>query len=177
MEIITCRPKTRQRWGSHNIATLYSPARDWPRRKLPWPLSRIHNWNGYLALSVACAHPLILLFATPKLGRFHVGDILLPISSSGQTFYNALGVLRLWLCRRNLLFPSPPPLPSLAETALQCLFRRRRHVYPRRLNRSEPEETSRPIRPTAKLETNEAPPPGWTDVLLVTSCSQTEEGA
>ncbi|HLH18776.1 MAG TPA: ferric reductase-like transmembrane domain-containing protein [Bryobacteraceae bacterium] len=78
------------------VSTNYNPARDWPRRKLPWPLWRIHNWTGYLALAVAFAHPLILTFANPKIGRFRLGDILLPISSPGQTFYNVLGALTLY---------------------------------------------------------------------------------
>ncbi len=78
------------------VSTNYNPARDWPRRKLPWPLWRIHNWTGYLALAVAFAHPLILTFASPKIGRFRLGDILLPISSPGQTFYNVLGGLTLY---------------------------------------------------------------------------------
>ena len=78
------------------VSTNYTPARDWPRRKLPWPLWRIHNWTGYLALAVALAHPMILTFANPKVGRFRLGDILLPLSSPGQTFYNVLGALTLY---------------------------------------------------------------------------------
>jgi predicted ferric reductase len=78
------------------VSTNYNPARDWPRRKLPWPLWRIHNWTGYLALAVALAHPMILTFANPKVGRFRLGDILLPLSSPGQTFYNVLGALTLY---------------------------------------------------------------------------------
>jgi predicted ferric reductase len=72
------------------LATHYNPLKQWPHRKLPWPLFRIHNWTGYVALCVAALHPTILLFAgtSPK---FAIGDLLLPIHSPYQTFYNNLG--------------------------------------------------------------------------------------
>jgi predicted ferric reductase len=76
------------------VSTNYNPARDWPRRKLPVPLWRIHNWNAYLAIMVAMLHPTILLFA-PK-PHFGIGDILLPLSSPGQTLYNNFGALTLY---------------------------------------------------------------------------------
>src|SRR6516164_1345147 len=46
------------------VSTNYSPARQWPHRRLPWPLFKIHNWTGYAALSVALLHPAILLFSS-----------------------------------------------------------------------------------------------------------------
>lgn len=73
------------------VSTNYNPARDWPRRKLPVPLFRIHNWTAYVAISVALLHPVILLFSPDP--RFGVGDILLPLSSPGQRLYNNLGAL------------------------------------------------------------------------------------
>jgi methionine sulfoxide reductase heme-binding subunit len=76
------------------VSTNYNPARDWPRRKLPVPLWRIHNWNAYLAISVALLHPTLLLFVSNP--RFHIGDILLPVSSPGQTLFNNLGALTLY---------------------------------------------------------------------------------
>src|SRR5579883_2864009 len=78
------------------VSTNYNPARDWPRRKLPWPLFRIHNRTGYVAMSVVCLHLLILLFATPKIGRFGIGDIMWPLSSPGQRLYNCLGAIAFY---------------------------------------------------------------------------------
>ena len=61
------------------ISTNYNPAKQWPNRKLPWPLFKIHNWTGYSALLVAVLHPVILLFS--RSAHFTPGDILLPLSS------------------------------------------------------------------------------------------------
>lgn len=73
------------------VSTNYHFEKQWPRRKLPVPLFRIHNWTGYVALSVAALHPLILLLSSTA--KFKLGDILLPVSSPGQTLYNNLGAL------------------------------------------------------------------------------------
>jgi predicted ferric reductase len=77
------------------VTTNYNPQRDWPHRKPPVPLFRIHNWTAYVAISVALLHPLILLFV--KQPRFGIGDILFPIHSPGQTTYNILGGSTLYL--------------------------------------------------------------------------------
>jgi methionine sulfoxide reductase heme-binding subunit len=76
------------------VSTNYNPARDWPRRKLPVPLWRIHNWTAYVAISVALLHPTILLFSSNP--HFGIGDIVLPLSSPGQRLYNNLGALTLY---------------------------------------------------------------------------------
>lgn len=78
------------------VTTNYNPARQWPRRKLPVPLFRIHNWTGYTAVAVVCLHPVILLFAEPKIGRFFPRDIVLPLWSPGQTTYNCLGAVAFY---------------------------------------------------------------------------------
>jgi sulfoxide reductase heme-binding subunit YedZ len=77
------------------LSVNYNPQKRWPHRKLPWPLFRIHNWTGYTALCVAALHPTILLFAgtSPK---FAIGDLLLPLHSPYQTFYNNLGAFALY---------------------------------------------------------------------------------
>src|SRR5262249_10522074 len=77
------------------VTTNYNPRRDWPRRKPPVPLFRIHNWTAYLAIAVALVHPLILLFVNQP--RFVLGDILWPWSSPGQRNYNLLGAATLYL--------------------------------------------------------------------------------
>jgi predicted ferric reductase len=76
------------------VSTNYSPTRQWPHRRLPWPLFKIHNWTGYTALSVALLHPAILLFSSTA--HFKIGDILLPLSSPGQRTYNTLGAITLY---------------------------------------------------------------------------------
>jgi methionine sulfoxide reductase heme-binding subunit len=76
------------------VSTNYNPARQWPRRKLPAPLFRIHNWTAYVAIAVALLHPALLLLVGKP--RFRLGDILLPVSSPGQTLYNNLGALTLY---------------------------------------------------------------------------------
>ena len=73
------------------VSTNYNPAKQWPRRKLPWPLFRIHNWTGYIAMAVVCIHPVSLLFVDSKVAKFGLREILLPFTSQGQTNYNILG--------------------------------------------------------------------------------------
>jgi DMSO/TMAO reductase YedYZ heme-binding membrane subunit len=76
------------------ISRNYNPARRWPRRKLPAPLFKIHNWTAYLALVFFLVHPSLLLFnATPN---FALADILFPIHSPGQTLYNNLGAITFY---------------------------------------------------------------------------------
>lgn len=76
------------------VSTNYQTVRQWPHRKLPWPLFKIHNWTGYVAMAVAVLHPVILLCS--RTAKFGVGDVLLPIYSPGQTLYNSLGALTFY---------------------------------------------------------------------------------
>jgi sulfoxide reductase heme-binding subunit YedZ len=76
------------------VKTNYNPRTQWPHRKLPVPLFKIHNWTAYVALVVFVLHPVILLFSSTA--KFTLGDILLPIHSPGQTFYNNLGALAFY---------------------------------------------------------------------------------
>lgn len=76
------------------VATNYNFEREWPHRKLPVPLFRLHNWTAYVAISVAILHPLLLLFVAKP--EFHLKDIVLPLWSPGQTFYNNLGAITLY---------------------------------------------------------------------------------
>jgi methionine sulfoxide reductase heme-binding subunit len=78
------------------VSVNYNPQTWWPHRKLPVPFWKLHNWNGYLAICVAMLHPTILLFAGPK-ERFRLRDILLPLNSPHQTFYNNLGAITFYL--------------------------------------------------------------------------------
>lgn len=76
------------------VSTNYNSVRQWPHRKLPWPLFRIHNWTGYIALSVAVLHPVILLLS--RTAKFGIVDVLFPIHSPQQTLYNNLGALTFY---------------------------------------------------------------------------------
>jgi predicted ferric reductase len=76
------------------VSVNYNPQTWWPHRKLPVPFWKLHNWNGYLAISIAVLHPTILLFS--HTAGFKLGDVLLPVSSPGQTFYNNLGALTFY---------------------------------------------------------------------------------
>jgi predicted ferric reductase len=76
------------------LSTRYNPVKQWPHRKIP--IFAIHNWNGYLALCVALLHPVILLFADPKV-RFRPIDIIYPVHSPVQPGFNVLGAIALYL--------------------------------------------------------------------------------
>lgn len=78
------------------VKTNYNSVLQWPHRKLPWPLFKIHNWTAYIAIVVVMLHPLILLFSDRKDASFRLTDILLPIHSPGQTLYNSLGALAFY---------------------------------------------------------------------------------
>lgn len=76
------------------VSTNYNFVRQWPHRKLPWPLFRIHNWTGYTAMAVAVLHPAVLLLShTAKFGIF---DVLFPLWSPGQRLYNSLGAVTFY---------------------------------------------------------------------------------
>jgi predicted ferric reductase len=74
------------------LATRYNPVKRWPHRKIP--VFAIHNWNGYLALFVAVLHPVILVLGKTKFGWI---DIIYPVNSPVQPFYNILGASALYL--------------------------------------------------------------------------------
>jgi len=76
------------------VKTNYNPRNQWPYRKLPWPLFRIHNWTAYLAIAVVFLHPTLLLFSSTA--GFKLGDILFPVHSPGQRLYNELGALTFY---------------------------------------------------------------------------------
>ena len=71
----------------------YNPVRRWPRRRLK--LFQFHNWLGYIGLSVAITHPLVLLFSSTA--GFRLFDILVPLWSPKQPFESTLGATALYL--------------------------------------------------------------------------------
>jgi len=75
------------------LSTNYNPVRRWPHRKIE--IFTLHNWTGYIALSVAFLHPLPLLFTSAA--AFHPLDLVLPFWSPQQRNYNVLGALAFYL--------------------------------------------------------------------------------
>jgi predicted ferric reductase len=75
------------------MAFRYSPHRCWPHRRFNY--FRLHNWSGYMALSVSFLHPAILLLN--KDPRFRLLDLLYPVHSPSQPFENTIGAVALYL--------------------------------------------------------------------------------
>ena len=75
------------------MAFRYSPHRSWPHRRFNY--FRLHNWSGYIALSVSLLHPAILLLN--KDPRFRVMDLLYPVHSPSQPLENTIGAIALYL--------------------------------------------------------------------------------
>ena len=72
----------------------YNPIRQFPR--LRWvKLFTLHNWLGYIGLTVACFHPTILLASSTA--GFRPFDIVVPIWSPTQPIPNTLGAAGLYL--------------------------------------------------------------------------------
>jgi sulfoxide reductase heme-binding subunit YedZ len=75
------------------MAFRYSPVRNWPHRRFNY--FRLHNWTGYIALTVSILHPVTLLLnKTPK---FRVLDILYPVHSPQQPFENTIGAIAVYI--------------------------------------------------------------------------------
>ena len=75
------------------MAFRYSPRRSWPHRRFNY--FRLHNWSGYMALSVSFLHPAILLLN--KDPRFRLLDLLCPVRSPSQPLVNTIGAVALYL--------------------------------------------------------------------------------
>lgn len=74
------------------IAMRYSPVRSWPHRRFNY--FRLHNWTGYVALTAAILHVLILLFN--RTTRFRIVDIVYPVHSPSQPLENTIGAVALY---------------------------------------------------------------------------------
>jgi methionine sulfoxide reductase heme-binding subunit len=70
----------------------YSPVRQWPHRRFNY--FRLHNISGYLALSLAVIHPIVLLF--DKSAKFRIIDLLYPVHSPSQPLENTIGAIALY---------------------------------------------------------------------------------
>jgi predicted ferric reductase len=75
------------------MAFRYSPVRFWPHRHINY--FRLHNWSGYIALSLAILHVIILFFI--KEVRFKIIDIIYPVHSPVQPLENTIGAIAFCL--------------------------------------------------------------------------------
>src|SRR6267154_506034 len=75
------------------MAFRYSPVRQWPHRHFNY--FRLHNVSGYVALSLAVLHPLILLL--DKSAKFRLLDLLYPLHSPSQPLENSIGAVALYV--------------------------------------------------------------------------------
>src|SRR5437588_4090392 len=75
------------------MAFRYSPHRSWPHHRFNY--FRLHNWSGYIALSVSLLHPAILLLN--KDPRFRLLDLVYPVHSPSQPLENTIGAVALYL--------------------------------------------------------------------------------
>jgi DMSO/TMAO reductase YedYZ heme-binding membrane subunit len=70
----------------------YNPVRQFPHQRLK--LFTFHNWLGYIGLSTALVHPLILLLSSTA--GFTLFDVLVPIWSPTQPIPSTLGAIALY---------------------------------------------------------------------------------
>jgi predicted ferric reductase len=75
------------------MAFRYSPHRSWPHRRFNY--FRLHNWSGYIALSVSLLHPTILLLNRDP--RFRLLDLVYPVHSPSQPLENTIGAIAFYL--------------------------------------------------------------------------------
>lgn len=75
------------------MSVKYNPVRQWPHRRIK--TFQLHNWTGYLALTIAGAHAVVLLLS--KQEHFRVLDLIYPLGYAKQPLINGLGALALYL--------------------------------------------------------------------------------
>jgi predicted ferric reductase len=70
----------------------YNPWRRWPHRRINY--FKIHNWTGYVALSLTLLHVVLLLLSSDA--KFRIVDALYPMVGPKQPVINTLGALALY---------------------------------------------------------------------------------
>ena len=71
----------------------YNPWRSWPHRRINY--FRIHNWTGYVALTLSLLHVVLLLASTEA--KFRLVDVLYPMVGPKQPIINTLGAAALYV--------------------------------------------------------------------------------
>lgn len=108
-------------WIGMLLSLRYSPVRLWPHRRIN--LFALHRWTAYTGITLALAHPAVLLFLRQP--RFRWIDVLLPVHSFLQPRLNLAGAAALYLLLVVLV-------SSLLRTRIPRLLWRRLHylVFP-----------------------------------------------
>jgi DMSO/TMAO reductase YedYZ heme-binding membrane subunit len=71
----------------------YNPWRSWPHRRINY--FKIHNWTGYVALTLSVLHVILLLLSTEA--NFRIVDVLYPMVGPKQPIINTLGAAALYV--------------------------------------------------------------------------------
>jgi predicted ferric reductase len=71
----------------------YNPWRSWPHRRINY--FRIHNWTGYVTLTLSLLHVVLLLASTEA--KFRFIDVLYPMVGPKQPIINTLGAGALYV--------------------------------------------------------------------------------
>lgn len=71
----------------------YNPWRSWPHRRINY--FKIHNWTGYVALTLSVLHVILLLLSTEA--NFRIVDVLYPMVGPKQPVINTLGAAALYV--------------------------------------------------------------------------------
>ena len=71
----------------------YNPWRRWPHRRINY--FKIHNWTGYVALTLSVLHVVLLLAS--REANFRIIDVLYPMVGPKQPVINTLGAAALYL--------------------------------------------------------------------------------
>jgi predicted ferric reductase len=71
----------------------YNPWRRWPHRRINY--FKIHNWTGYVALTLAVLHVVLLLLSSEA--KFRIVDALYPMVGPKQPIINTLGAAALYV--------------------------------------------------------------------------------
>jgi predicted ferric reductase len=71
----------------------YNPWRSWPHRRINY--FRIHNWTGYVALTLSLLHVVLLLASSEA--KFRFIDVLYPMVGPKQPIINTLGAGALYV--------------------------------------------------------------------------------
>jgi DMSO/TMAO reductase YedYZ heme-binding membrane subunit len=74
------------------LSVRYNPLRQWPRRRINY--FTLHNWTGYIALSLAILHAVVLPFSATA--NWSWMQVLWPAGTSQATM-NIVGAISLYL--------------------------------------------------------------------------------
>jgi len=71
----------------------YNPWKRWPHRRINY--FKIHNWTGYVALTLTLLHVVLLLASSEA--KFRFVDVLYPLVGPKQPVINTLGAASLYV--------------------------------------------------------------------------------